>query len=165
MSVVDCSVVPANRRGLVSAPTASQDEWRNGPVDSPHVRAPMNAEGYRWRADRFREMGDVERAKAFDQYAKMAEAEEERAREKERARHVGANPYVATNAALFMAVCLRQKRMPRGAERWMAQHALEEWLPHLPAIELPPILDVLSGCTERQLGRPLARLVQRMGAA
>lgn len=75
-------------------------------------------------------------------------------------RVLGENWSVAASVAHFLAACLRSKRrLPAGAPRWMAQHALTAWLRHLPSGERREVVDMLRNCTAGQLGRELKAAV------
>lgn len=72
---------------------------------------------------------------------------------------LGPNPFLTEAAGHFLAACLRKKRMPAGAQRWVAQQCLEEWLPHMNPGERAEIVAKLRKCSPAQLGPDLVAIV------
>jgi hypothetical protein len=72
----------------------------------------------------------------------------------------GQHQQEALVACWFLAACLKARHLPKGAKRWMAQDALAGWLPDLPAVERPQVIEALRECSVAQLGRRLHAMVQ-----
>lgn len=72
---------------------------------------------------------------------------------------LGQDYHLTESAAHFMAASLRLKRMPRGAQRWVAQHCLKGWLPHMSQGERAEVLASLRDCSPTQLGPDLVAIL------
>jgi hypothetical protein len=78
---------------------------------------------------------------------------------------LGEFKFLTESAGHFMAACLRQKRMPVGAERWVAQQCLETWLPHMSQGERADIVAKLRKCSPAQLGPDLVAIIAAQTSA
>jgi hypothetical protein len=106
-------------------------------------------------ADDCERRGEQQKAKDFRRAAAQADDTELR-------RVLGSNPFLAINAAHFMAACLRSKRkLPPGAPAWIARHALKDWLPAMPAAERALVVATLRKCDRARLGKELADFIER----
>jgi hypothetical protein len=124
----------------------------------------MTAEAHRARAAFYRSRGDESNARQFEAYAKHAESRATQKRIEAYQNELGSNYLLTCLTAQFLAHSLSAKRSARGAKRWIAQQALEVWLPAMPESERVEVLAALRRCSERQLGKPLAKLVATFNA-
>lgn len=72
---------------------------------------------------------------------------------------LGEFKFLTESACHFMAASLRQKRMPAGAPRWIAQQCLEAWLPHITEGEQSEVIATLRKCSPAQLGPDLVAMI------
>lgn len=82
-----------------------------------------------------------------------------------RKKMLGHFDHLTESAAHFMAAMLRQKRMPAGAQRWVAQQCLEAWLPHMRQAEQAEVVATLRKCSPEQLGPDLVSMIAQAPAA
>jgi len=129
----------------------------SGRLHSDPAFQPGKPEHFRRVAQKMKSVGRHKEAALFERAAIDGEMMKER-------RALGTCSPAAVIAAQFLAAILASgRRMPAGAKRWMAQQALEQWLPHLPAAERPAIVATLKRAEPRALGKQLTEIIQAMG--
>jgi hypothetical protein len=150
-----------------SIPEARDQEWRridqggeiffekNGCV-LPAYRS-GTPEWYRRLALVEENNGDAGQARSFRREAERIELRSIQ-------RILGEHIYLTTSVAHLLAALLRNgRKMPRGAQRWVAQQALEVWLPCLPPADRREVIAILRQCSARQLGKELAKQLGAFG--